>query len=576
MSNHVKPNDKIFHVVMIKPSHYGDDGYVIQWARSAIPSNTLAALYGLTLDCAERQILGPNVKIELHAYDELNTRIKPKQIARRIQSFNGGGLVMLAGVQTNQYPRALDLARQFRSQNIPVCIGGFHVSGCLAMLPEVGQDLQEAMDLGVSLFAGELEGHLEGLLQDAFTDTMKPLYNVMNNLPDLGGSPVPFLPAAIISRQTGTRTSFDAGRGCPFQCSFCTIINVQGRKSRFRTADDIERLVRANLAQGLHNFFISDDNFARNKMWEPILDRIISLQEAAGYRIRLIIQVDTSCHKVPGFIEKARRAGVDRVFIGLETINPDALLGAQKRQNLVSEYRAMLQAWHNIGAITYAGYILGFPADTPESILKDIQTIQRELPIDVMEFFVLTPLPGSQDHRVLYDRHVEMDKDMNRYDLAHITTAHPVMSKQDWHDIYWKAWDAYYSPKHIETVIRRGMAWGFEPPHMLMKLISFHGLARIERVHPLEGGLFRLKFRKDRRPGMPLEHPLVFYGRILWEWSIKHGRLLALILTYRRAMHRAKRRGPATHAEDLAMLPAGQERSSPSEADKRTGAPLFS
>ncbi len=576
MRNHVKSNDKIFHVVMIKPSHYGDDGYVIQWARSTIPSNTLAALYGLTRDCAERQILGPHVKIELHAYDELNTRIKPKQIARQIQSSNGEGLVMLAGVQTNQYPRALDLARQFRSQNIPVCIGGFHVSGCLAMLPKVGQDLQEAMDLGVSLFAGELEGHLEGLLQDAFANTMRPLYNVMNDLPDLGGSPVPFLPAAIIRRQSGTRTSFDAGRGCPFQCSFCTIINVQGRKSRFRTADDIERLVRANLDQGLHNFFISDDNFARNKMWEPILDRVISLQEMAGHRIRLIIQVDTSCHKIPGFIEKAKQAGVDRVFIGLETINPGALLGAQKRQNLVSEYRAMLQAWHNIGAITYAGYILGFPADTPESILKDIQTIQRELPIDVMEFFVLTPLPGSQDHRALYDRHVEMEQDMNHYDLAHITTAHPIMSKQDWHDIYWKAWDAYYSPEHIETVIRRGMAWGFEPSHMMMKLISFHGLARIEKVHPLEGGLFRLKFRKDRRPGMPLEHPLVFYGRILWEWSIKHGRLLALILTYRRAMHRAKRRGPATHAEDLAMLPSGQERSAPSEADKRPGAPLFS
>ena len=71
------------------------------------------------------------------------------------------------------------------------------------------------------------------------------------------------------------RTRFDAGRGCPFSCSFCTIINVQGRKSRARNADDVERLVRADLAQGVHNFFITDDNLARNQNWEAIFDRLI-------------------------------------------------------------------------------------------------------------------------------------------------------------------------------------------------------------------------------------------------------------------------------------------------------------
>jgi radical SAM superfamily enzyme YgiQ (UPF0313 family) len=70
-------------------------------------------------------------------------------------------------------------------------------------------------------------------------------------------------------------TSLDAGRGCPYQCSFCTIIKVQGRKSRYRSADDCEQIVRTNVAQGIHRFFITDDNFARNKNWEAILDRMI-------------------------------------------------------------------------------------------------------------------------------------------------------------------------------------------------------------------------------------------------------------------------------------------------------------
>ena len=90
-----------------------------------------------------------------------------------------------------------------------------------------------------------------------------------------------------------------------------------------------------------------------------------------------------------------------RVFIGLENINPDNLIAAKKRQNKITEYREMLQKWRDHGAITYAGYILGFPGDTKESIMRDIEIIKRELPLDILEFFFLTPLPGSEDHKVL-------------------------------------------------------------------------------------------------------------------------------------------------------------------------------
>ena len=220
-------------------------------------------------------------------------------------------------------------------------------------------------------------------------------------MPDMAAAAIPVLPRAVVTRVAGHYTSFDAGRGCPFQCSFCTIINVQGRKSRYRTADDVEAIVRANAAQGVTRFFVTDDNFARNRNWEPILDRLIELREVQGFKIRLLLQVDTLCHRIPGFIEKAARAGCNAVFIGLENINPESLMGAKKRQNKIWEYRDMLQAWRRAKVMTWAGYILGFPTDTPESIARDIETIKRELPIDILEFFFLTPLPGSEDHKTL-------------------------------------------------------------------------------------------------------------------------------------------------------------------------------
>jgi pyruvate-formate lyase-activating enzyme len=549
------PSARTFHLILIKPSHYDDEGYVIQWLRSAVPSNTLAALNGLALDCAERAVLGEGVALQITSYDESNTRIRPGAIAKKIRRAGGHGLVALVGVQSNQFPRAVDIARELRSFGVQVCIGGFHVSGCLSMLPEIPADLQDAMDAGISLFAGEAEGRLAEVLRDADRCDMKPLYNYMADLPALEGTPPPLLPSDRIKRVAGTMTSFDAGRGCPFQCSFCTIINVQGRKSRGRSAEDVEHIVRTNVAQGVYSFFITDDDFARNTQWESILDRLITLREDDGIRVKLTIQVDTLCHRIDRFIEKCGRAGVRRVFIGLESINPEALASAKKKQNRIGEYRKMLQAWHDIGVLTCAGYILGFPTDTPESIVRDIQTIQRELPIDLLEFFVLTPLPGSEDHKVLHQRGVWMDPDMNKYDTAHVTTAHPLMSAHEWQSIFNLAWETYYTPAHIKTVMRRARASRISVGKVMFMMIWFYGWHAFEKVHPLDAGYIRLKRRRDRRPGLPLEPPLAFYPRRAWDVVSANARFLALAWKLGRTRKQIKS-DPASHDYvDLALKP---------------------
>ena len=173
------------------------------------------------------------------------------------------------------------------------------------------------------------------------------------------------------------------------------------------------------------------------------------------FNTSFIIQVDTLCYKLPNFIEKCARAGVKRVFIGLENINPDNLLGAKKRQNKITEYREMLLAWKSAGVLTYAGYILGFPNDTVESIMHDIDVIKRELPVDLLEFFYLTPLPGSEDHLKLFKAGAPLDPDMNKYDLNHICTTHPKMSREEWDRAYKMAWQRYYTIDHVETILRR-------------------------------------------------------------------------------------------------------------------------
>ena len=545
-----------FRVILIKPSHYDDDGYVIQWRRSGIPSNSLASVYGLIAECAEARVLGPEVAITLEAYDETNTVIDVAEAVARIRAA-GGGFVGLVGVQSNQYPRAMDLGRQFREAGIAVVLGGFHVSGCLSMLPEVPPELLEAQRLGITLFAGEAEGgRMADLLRELDRGTAKPVYNYLADLPDLDAATFPVLPREIVTRVIGHYTSFDAGRGCPFQCSFCTIINVQGRKSRFRSADDVEAIVRANVARKITHFFVTDDNFARNKNWEPILDRLIALR-AEGLKIRLLLQVDTLCHRTPGFIEKAAAAGCYTVFIGLENINPQSLLGTKKRQNKIWEYREMLQAWKHAHVMTWAGYILGFPTDTPASIAHDIEIIKNELPIDILEFFFLTPLPGSEDHKLLQAGGVAMDADLNRYDLEHYTTAHARMSQAEWEQIYREAWKLYYTDAHVETILRRAAATGLKPRRVADALVAFAGAMEIEGVHPLQLGLFRRKIRTQRRSELPRESPLLFYPRWWVDGTVAAVRWLALLLRYRRILARVTGTRDARHYTDPALEPTG-------------------
>ena len=172
---------QLFHLVMIKPSHYDDNGYPIQWLRSAIPSNTLACLNGLAEDARARHVLGPDVEICLHTYDETNRRVRPDRIISTISKAGGKALITLVGVQSNQFPRSVDLAMPFLRAGLPVCIGGFHVSGCIAMLPELPADIRDAQSRGISLFAGEAEERrFDQVLCDAWNGRLAPLYNFMD------------------------------------------------------------------------------------------------------------------------------------------------------------------------------------------------------------------------------------------------------------------------------------------------------------------------------------------------------------------------------------------------------------
>jgi hypothetical protein len=245
---------------------------------------------------------------------------------------------------------------------------------------------------------------------------------------------------------------------------------VQGRVSRRRSTDDVEAIVRQNAARGVQSFFITDDNFARNKDWEPIFDRLIARREQQGFRI-----------------------------------------------------------------------------------------IQAELPIDFVEFFILTPLPGSEDHQKLAAAGVAMDADLNRYDTFHVVTAHASMSREVWERTYWYAWLSYYTFEHMRTLLRRAAATRISLDKMLSMLISFWSLSLVEHCHPLEGGYLRRRVRTERRPGLPLVPAWRFWPAAAAGLLVKHARFALMASRLLMVRHRLKRDPGASDYRDLALTPVSDE-----------------
>jgi radical SAM superfamily enzyme YgiQ (UPF0313 family) len=500
-------------IVLIKPSKYDDEGYVIRHFRGVLPSNTLACLFGLTEDLNRRKILGNDLEIKIKIFDDTVQKIPVDKIIRSNRRPRRKTIVALVGVQSNQFPRAADIARRFRAGGLQVLIGGFHVSGSLSLFPDIMPEIQELIDLGVTVVKGEVEETWGEILADALRDRLKPLYDFLDRKPDLFDKPIPAIHRSYLRHfMTSNYGTIDCGRGCPYNCSFCTIINVQGHKVRARSAETLKSAIRENYRRyGINYYFFTDDNFARNDCWREIFTMIAGLRAEEGIFIRFMIQVDTQAYKIPDFVELAFRAGCTQVFIGMESINPKNLKAAGKPQNKVQEYSEMIGAWHRAKIATHIAYIIGFPFDTPESVEEDVNRLKKELGAEQASFFMLTPLPGSQDHAHMMQKGKYMDPDLNRYDSFHETTRHPNFAPGEWYATYRKAWLSFYSFEHMRHLLANACPENYW--NILRNFIWYKNSVQIEGGHPMVHGLFRLKDRTDRRPGFTIEPRLTHFVR---------------------------------------------------------------
>ncbi|HOL18650.1 MAG TPA: radical SAM protein [Candidatus Hydrogenedens sp.] len=497
-------------ILYILPSHYDDDGYPFRFWKALLPSNTSTCMKALTEQIVEDGEIEGDYEISVEMRDDFVHEIDVQKIVYDCRRQKEDLIVGLVGVQSNMFSRATDLALMFRKYEVPVLIGGFHVSGVMKLFGKPTSDLQMLIDNGVSIVCGEVEGRgvLSRILNDAIRRRLKPYY-IIHDSPDISSARVPVAEPGYLKHFMQPMCTIDTSRGCPFNCSFCTIINVQGRKIRCRSAQMILEAIEKNYDNGFYSYFFTDDNLSRSPVWRELFEGLIQLKQK-GKKIRFMMQIDTQAWKIPDFVSLAGEAGCYLVFVGMESVNPDNLEAMKKTQNKTSEYVDMVEAWHKAGILVHVGYIIGMPFDTLKSVVRDVELLKNELRVDEASFFIMTPLPGSRDHKERFERGEHLEEDYNFYDSCHETFPHPNFKKGELKATWRKAWSLFYSKDNIIEILLRCSP---EQYWNIFWLTLWNRYSTLLSNHPMSMGFIRRKLRRDRRPTMEKESHLVFIRR---------------------------------------------------------------
>jgi radical SAM superfamily enzyme YgiQ (UPF0313 family) len=529
-------------VYFIKPSRYDDEGYVSTFRYGVQPNNTLTVLAALNDAYNRRYSAERNVYLQTIIWDEIcDGVISPETIKAIKEKAREDGvelLIGLAGVQSNQYPRGRDLALQFVAQGVTTMMGGFHVSG----YPDSVKFLNSC---GVSTVVGEAETLWYDIIEDYLKGKLKPNYSVTEGIraktgrddimvPIITDAQLPLVDDRYLTRFSNEKmTTIDTSRGCPFTCSYCSVKNVMGRTMRSREPEAVVAWVRdACRHHGIQSLFLVDDDFFRSPRWEEILTGLVEVKkEFPRFSFMMQVDVDASSYanvaegetetakhrRSKRFTELCARAGCYMAFVGIESLNPDNLAYATKYQNtddrqhklkleearahVINKYRRVVENWHRVGVSVHAGYMLGFPFDGPDCGRVAAETL-RKIGFDIVSFFIMTPLPGTEDQIRFADQGKIVDWDFNNLDSQHVTLKHDRLDANALMQAYRDAFTGFYSfgrmLKEVFTVAG-GRNLAAEARRSVLRQFLYYFFSYREGRHPMVGGIWPIRRRDVRR-----------------------------------------------------------------------------
>ena len=455
-------------VVLIKPSKYGIDGSVERFKKGYLPNATLYHIASLT-----HERIGADVPITVHTVDEYVWQ--DLSYLRLLQHDPDViTLVALVGVQSHQFHRALDLTAYARHHGVRHCvIGGPHPMTC---------DTGSLQGRGVSFALAEAELIWRDILEDALMGELRPVYGTDRRWAEQ-------LPAVVINppsleelaRYRAPMLGIYPVRGCPYRCNFCSVIKISGRQVRSPDIEStIESLRRAKRA-GVELIIFVSDNFNKFPQVRELLQSMIDER----LELRFFCQCDAQIAKDPELVELLGRARCSEMFVGVESFNRKTLKAAGKHHNYPEHYAEIIRLCNEAGIRPHFSNIIGFPEDDEEEILHHLDILKTLRP-KAASFFILTPIPGTQQYDKFRDTGLITERNLDRFDATCPTWSHPNLSHQRLVDLLYHCYVNFYG-----FVLRTK---GLSDEDRGNAIFNRHTAAA--RIHPMAGGTDPLRLDK--------------------------------------------------------------------------------
>ncbi len=360
---------------------------------------------------------------------------------------------------TSTAPRAFQLAKKFSSMGIPVVMGGPHAT----FLPEEsliyadyvvrGEGEETIVELVEHLESGIPLHDIKGLSYrkgDAYVHNPdRPL------IQDLDSAPIPDFDLVHNWREK-TSIPILTSRGCPFGCRFCVVIQMFGRKYRFKSIDRVIEEIREVASKRSHIFFV-DDNFAADReRTKALLRRMI----AEKIHIEWSAQIRADVARDTELVNLMAQAGCFMVYVGFESINPRTLSLYNKKQT-VDDIVECIKTFKNASINIHGMFVLGGDADDIKTI-RSTQKFAKRLDIDSVQFLMLTPIPGTPLFEELMQQGRVIHTDWTKYDGHHAVFEPRLMTAFELHTETIKAMAKFYSwGKILKNLLHRDLFYCF-------------------------------------------------------------------------------------------------------------------
>jgi radical SAM superfamily enzyme YgiQ (UPF0313 family) len=344
---------------------------------------------------------------------------------------------------------------------------------------------------GVSFALAEAEMIWTDILRDAIRGELQPVYGQERRWEQHLSAPVVIPPTSRdLRRYIVPMLGLYPARGCPFTCNFCSVIKIAGRQIRSQDIEITLQSLRAAKAAGVKMVMFTSDNFNKYPDGPALLDQMI----AEKIDLPFLVQCDTQVAKQEEFISLLARAGCFQVFVGVESFSRKVLLAARKTQNHPTLYGEIVRLCRKYGITSHFSNIIGFPEDREANIHEHLEVL-RELDPEIASFYILVPLPGTQQYDEFLAEGRITEPNLDRFDAQCVTWRHDNLRPVDLENWLFRCYREFYSSSHVRRTtrdaLRPGRIWSNLLPSLGVSLFSRFAAAR--RTHPMSGGIGRVR-----------------------------------------------------------------------------------